>query len=72
MPQPDPTSCCPDAYYCPTAGETECPHHGGFTTCCAHPGRHIPMDRAAWHEAQERIESRWLWEMYRKARTVAS
>lgn len=24
-------------YVCPQTGETECPAHGGFNNCCAHP-----------------------------------
>lgn len=59
LPQPDPTACCPDAYWCPTddgQGETECPRHGGFNICCDKPELHVPMDRAAWHQAQERLE----------------
>lgn len=34
---------CPDVYYCPSGGEVECPRHGGFDTCCAHPGAHRPL-----------------------------
>ena len=68
----DPTACCPDAYYCPAGAETECPRHEGFEVCCDKPGQHIPMDRATWHAAQERLEQRWLWEMHRQARTVAA
>lgn len=68
---PDPNACCPDAYYCPddagTGGETECPRHGGFDVCCAHPERHIPMDIEAWHAAQQILEHRWLWEMHKAA-----
>jgi hypothetical protein len=62
---PDPTACCPDAYYCPAGGETECPRHGGFTVCCGKPSGHIPMDREAWHLAQEHLEQRWLIEAFR-------
>jgi hypothetical protein len=68
---PDPNACCPDAFYCPTAGETECPRHGGFDVCCAHPARHIRMDAAQWHDAQWVLEQRWLWEMHRAALTPA-
>lgn len=57
MPQP---TCCPDVYYCPAAGELECPRHGGFTTCCERPDAHIPQDREAWHRAQEDLERAWL------------
>jgi hypothetical protein len=34
---------CPDQYFCPSAGEVECPRHGGFGTCCAHPDGHRPL-----------------------------
>jgi hypothetical protein len=60
LPEPDPTACCPDAYYCPTTGETECPRHGGFTVCCDAPARHVPLDPAAWHLAQEHLEQQLL------------
>lgn len=72
MPQPDPAACCPDAYYCPAAGQTECPRHPGFTLYCEHPHGHIPMDRATWHQAQERLEQRWLWELHQQARAFAA
>lgn len=68
MSQPDPTACCPDAYYCPAVKETECPRHGGFTVCCDQVGAHVPMDREAWHLAQERLEQRWLNEVFRQVR----
>jgi hypothetical protein len=58
--QADPTACCPDAYYCPTAGETECPRHGGFDVCCDGNRPHVPIDRGAWHVAQEQYEQRLL------------
>jgi hypothetical protein len=35
------TCCAP--YWCPTAGEIECPRHGGFDTCCAAPELHVPV-----------------------------
>ena len=57
---PDPAACCPDAFYCPAGGETECPRHGGFDICCARPDQHVPMDLLAWHEEQERLEQEWL------------
>lgn len=60
MPRPDPTACCPDAYYCPVAGETECPRHGGFDVCCDRVREHVPMDRDAWHRAQDLLEQEWL------------
>ena len=37
-----PQPCCPDVYFCPTSGDPECPRHGGFTVCCAHPELHRP------------------------------
>lgn len=71
MLKPDPNACCPDAYYCPTAQATECPRHGGFTVCCARPGEHVPMDRDAWHLAQEHMEQVLLHHMYRQARAAS-
>lgn len=32
-------------YWCPTAGEFQCPTHGGHDTCCDHPERHTPLSR---------------------------
>lgn len=68
LPKPDTTACCPDAYWCPTAGETECPRHGGFTTCCAYTDRHQPMDIEAWHHAQEEVERALLNVLFRDIR----
>lgn len=68
LPKPDTTACCPDAYWCPTAGETECPRHGGFTTCCAHIDQHQPMNIEAWHHAQEMLERALLNNLFRAAR----
>lgn len=34
---------CGDLYFCPTAGDIECPRHSGFTTCCNRPRRHLPV-----------------------------
>jgi hypothetical protein len=34
---------CPDLYYCPQASDIECPRHGGFATCCAHPSGHVSV-----------------------------
>lgn len=45
---PEP-SCCPDAYWCPRAGEVECPRHGGFDVCCRRPDAHIAQPRDLWH-----------------------
>lgn len=60
MPHPDPTACCPDAYWCPAALETECPRHGGFDVCCDQIAHHVPLDRATWHTAQSILERAWL------------
>lgn len=30
----------PRLYWCPTAGENECPDCGGFDVCCDSPQRH--------------------------------
>lgn len=35
--------CCEKVYFCPAAGETECPDHSGFDRCCDNPGRHRPV-----------------------------
>ncbi|WP_431897255.1 hypothetical protein [Nonomuraea sp. bgisy101] len=34
---------CPDVYYCPRAGEVECPRHSGFDVCCDALDQHIPI-----------------------------
>jgi hypothetical protein len=34
---------CSDRYFCPTAGDIECPRHSGFATCCNRPRRHVPV-----------------------------
>jgi len=34
---------CPDIYYCPASGDTECPRHGGFDTCCDRISEHVPV-----------------------------
>lgn len=31
-------------YFCPTSGDVECPHHGGFDVCCSRPDLHQPID----------------------------
>lgn len=35
--------CCGKVYFCPAAGETECPDHSGFDRCCSNPARHRPV-----------------------------
>lgn len=56
---PTPT-CCPEAYFCPTAGEMECPRHGGFTICCNRTDKHEPQDRGRWHQQSAADERAWL------------
>ena len=34
---------CDDLYYCGTSDDIECPRHGGFDVCCAHPESHLPV-----------------------------
>lgn len=34
---------CPDIYYCPRAGEVECPRHSGFDVCCDALDQHVPI-----------------------------
>lgn len=37
-------SCCgASIYWCPVAGEFECPTHGGFAVCCDNPEAHVPV-----------------------------
>lgn len=36
---------CHRGYWCPTVGNYECPKHGGFSVCCAHPELHKPTKR---------------------------
>lgn len=55
-----PPTCCPQAYWCPTSGDTECPAHGGFDVCCARPDWHISQTRDAWHAEQAAHERRLL------------
>lgn len=45
--QPDPAAaCCGDAlFWCPTVEQIECEIHGGFSTCCEHPERHVTISR---------------------------
>jgi hypothetical protein len=56
----DEMPCCPDVYFCPTAGELECPRHGGFDVCCDQPGKHEPVNPADWHRAEAADERAWL------------
>lgn len=71
MSQPDPNACCPDAYFCPTAGETECPRHGGFDVCCDKTAAHVPIDRQTWNLAQERLEQKMLTAFINRRRTYS-
>ncbi|GAA3423621.1 hypothetical protein GCM10018953_08040 [Streptosporangium nondiastaticum] len=34
---------CSDIYYCPRAGEVECPRHSGFDVCCDAVEQHTPI-----------------------------
>lgn len=40
---------CSDMYYCPAAGDVECPQHSGFDVCCDRPDEHValPVDLRA-------------------------
>lgn len=70
MPQPDPTACCPDAYYCPASASTVCPRHHHRTPCGPAPHEHTPMDIEAWHRAHDRIEEALLDAVFRHTRNA--
>ncbi|MEV7907829.1 hypothetical protein [Streptomyces anulatus] len=41
---------CPDIYYCPRAGEVECPRHSGFDVCCDALEQHILIRATTSHQ----------------------
>lgn len=55
---------CPDTYFCPTTGDTECPRHGGFDVCCNRTGKHVPLHD---HQEQRRAMAA-LWQVHAAAR----
>lgn len=43
-------------YWCPTAGEFQCPTHSGHDTCCDRPEHHTPLAR---FEVQAEALRKW-------------